>query len=373
MNLSCLTDASATTLTPTRWTTTVQDDSSGTGVGYFCATVALVYLLIGTPWNGLVISVIISKRLWLASASLILLLNLMASNFLVCVTIFPFIIITGFSEEFIFGSNDASRCGVCWLGTLNITLPVVSLLTLSLLSVDRLIYVKKPFLYSKFVTSKRVLIAIVLVWLLSIIISVPPFFGFGTIQFSYVASSCVPYLVGDSPLAPNYYYAMLIVLTSSVSIVTLVVSYVWIVFLTRRHLLRKEEYYVASCSSCTAEEAKKLTDKETSRKQFRMVQLFGAIFTANLVTWIPMLGLAISAAVVGLGQIPAVVYSVTYLAFLAEIVIHPIIEAMLIRDIREIVLRLATHLCRRRNSKKATESMTLENGVHNKSSLYVTA
>ena len=330
MNLSCLLDVSTNSLTPFRWTTAIEEDSSGLPNGYFCAAIVFLYLLLGTPWNSFVILIILLKRLYKESPSIILLLNLVVSNFLVCVTVFPFIIATGFSGEFIFGSIDAIRCGVCWLGALNVTLPLLPFMTLAL---------KKPFVYNTIVTPKRVLIANVLVWIVSIGISIPPFFGFGTIQFTYVVSSCAPFVVGNSPLVPNFYYAMLIAVVAFIPMVTLIVMYVWIVCLTRKHLLRKAEYYIAACTSCTLEQATRQADKENMRKQFRMVQLVGAIFTANLVTWVPMFVLAVTGAITGVGQIPTVVFSIAYLAFLSEIVNHPVLEAMLIREIRDVMIK----------------------------------
>ena len=367
MNLSCLIEATSNSLSPLRWTNNVKEDSFGLGNGYLCASVTLLYFLLGTPWNSVVILVILFKRLWLSSPSVILLLNLVVSNFLVCVTVFPFIVITGFSEEFVFGETDAVRCGFCWLGVLNITFPLVSLYTLSLLAVDRLIYVKKPLAYSSIVTLKRALLANVIVWVLGIGVSIPPFLGFGTIQFTYVTSSCVPQVVGDSPLGPNFYYALLVAVVSSVAITTLVVAYVWIVLVTKKHLLRKAEYYVAACTACTVEEARRQIDKESLKKQFRMVQLFGAIFTANMITWIPMLCLAIAGAIVGLGRIPTAVYSVTYMAFLSEIVIHPILEVILIRDIRKSLVlccpgKVRKQICTEETRRGKTEvSRSMEN------------
>ena len=384
MNLSCILDVSSDSLTPFRWTTAVEEDSSGLPNGYFCAAIVLLYLLLGTPWNGFVILIIILKRLYKASPSIILLLNLVVSNFLVSVTVFPFIIVTGFSGEFIFGSTDAVRCGVCWLGALNVTLPLVSLTTLALLSVDRLLYLKKPFVYNTIVTPKRMLFANVLVWIVFIGISIPPFFGFGTIQFTYVVSSCVPFVVGNSPLAPNFYYAMLIAAVAFIPMVTLIVMYVWIVCLTRKHLLRKAEYYIAACTSCTLEQARRQADKENMRKQFRMVQLFGAIFTANLVTWVPMFGLVVTGAITGVGKIPTVVFSIAYLAFLSEIVIHPLLEAMLIREIRDVMIkfwparlkRIRVHYEKENMQLHVTttstvDSQTYENGLHNENSATV--
>jgi len=80
-------------LNPSRWKNNVQEDFFALGNGYLCASVTLQYFLLGTPWNFIVILVILYKRMWLASSSVMFLLNLVISNFLVCVIVFSFIII----------------------------------------------------------------------------------------------------------------------------------------------------------------------------------------------------------------------------------------------------------------------------------------
>ncbi len=118
-------------------------------------------------------------------------LNLTLTNLLLCIFVMPFHIISGFAGEYVFGSSDYVRCCVCQTGLLNTVLLAVSVHTVSLMSVDRFIYLKRPILYSSIVTPKRMTVAIALVWCICIAISIPPLFGFGTILFSYTVVSCV--------------------------------------------------------------------------------------------------------------------------------------------------------------------------------------
>ena len=75
----------------------------------------------------------------------------------------------------------------------------------------------------------------------------------------------------------------------------------------------------------------KKTLKAYNRDQFRLVQIFGAIFTANIITWVPMVVMSIVIAIQGVGY--TLFYTIAYLPFLAETVIHPILEARLIKEI----------------------------------------
>ena len=339
LNSSCLAWANSTFLTPSIWSSYYEGDDTSIAVGYLCATVTLLYFLIGVPWNWFVIAAILLKRLYENSPSVVLLVNQAASNLLICLVVLPFTFITGFSEEFVFGSTDAARCAVCQLGILAVTLTAVSLITMSLLALDRLTYLKKPLEYSKYITTRRAFIANVLAWLFSIGISAPPFFGLGTVGFGYVISACGPVLVGRTDLAPNFYYAMFLAVFLLFPVSVMIVSYVWIVAITRKHLFRKAKYFVAGYDVNSMDEVKKKIEKENLNKQFKLVQLFGAIFIANLLTWLPIVSVAIAGAIVGSGIIPSLAYAVAYLAYFSQVVIHPVLQALLIREIKDVMAK----------------------------------
>ncbi len=295
------------------------------GNGYAVATIISFYMLVGIPWNVFVIAIIFYKRLY-TQPILILMLNLTLTNLLLCIFVMPFHIISGFAGEYVFGSSDYERCQVCQTGVLAIILPWVSVHTLSLMSVDRFIYLKCPLIYKFVVTPRKMIVAVVLIWCICISIAIPPLFGFGSISFAYVVASCVPTLVDESHLVPNYFYVILLVMEALIPIIVVFVMYACILCITGRSLVQNSHRVLRVGE-----------DQNLHRKEFRLVQVFGAIFTANLVTWMPMVGLAISAAV--LGELHTFAYSVVYLSFLSETIIHPVIEAILIREMREIIVK----------------------------------
>lgn len=149
---------------------------------------------------------------------------------------------------------------VCWLGILNVMLPSVSVITLSLL---RLICVNKPLMV---VRAKRLHILNTLVREFGIGISIHLMLCFGSIDFAYHVSSCITLLVKDGVLVPSYSFGILIADFIVTALNVLVVAYIWINFLTRKHLPRKVKYSVAESTSCSLEEARKQTNKEKSRK-----------------------------------------------------------------------------------------------------------
>ncbi len=142
-SISCVVNISTDSITPFSYhpieNRTIEN-------GYGCATVALILLLFGTPLNSFVAVTIIWKKLY-KSAVVIPMLNLALCNLAVCILVLPFIVISGYSTEFMFGSSDYVRCKVCTIGVANVALLITSLYTLDLMSVGRLLYLKMPLHY----------------------------------------------------------------------------------------------------------------------------------------------------------------------------------------------------------------------------------
>ncbi len=324
-SFSCLSNVSRDSLSPYAWVVDHPGDAGFNGKvgnGYAVAIIMLLFLLVGLPWNIMVIAMILHKRLY-TQPTVILMLNLTITNLLLCIFVMPFHIISGFAGEYVFGSSDYVRCCVCQTGLLNTVLLAVSIHTVSLMSVDRFIYLKRPILYSSIVTPKRMTVAIALVWCVCIAISIPPLFGFGSILFSFTVVSCVAYFVGQSHLVPNYSYMLLLLIELLVPIIVVFVMYIWILCIARKNIIQNYNR--------TKDTMSEGADQNQQRKQFRLVQVFGAIFTAIIVTWLPIIICYIVAAI--RGRLPTVMYSIAYLSLLSETTIHPVIEAILIRDI----------------------------------------
>ena len=289
-------------------------------VGYGIAAVVSLLLLLAVPWNLLVIIAILRKRLY-TQPTVMLLLNLTVTNLLFSLLVMPFNIFVGIKGEYVFGNSDQQRCAVCQTGIFVFILPWVSLHTLALISVDRFIYLKRPMKYSTIVTKWRVLVTIAMIWVLCTFLALPPLFGFGEISFSYTVATCTPILVGETHIAPNYIYVSLLAIEGSFPIIILFVMYVWIVYIIRSSLVRKLRRSVSVNK-----------DKAHSKSQLRMVWLFGAIFTANIITWLPIFGLGIVIAVLGTAHTLA--YTIPFLSYQSETVIHPVLVVCLVGDIR---------------------------------------
>ena len=308
MNFSCVVNLDRENLTPFIWTTEQLHENGTIENGYSCATAALLILFLGVPLNLFITVTILWKNLY-KSVAVIPMLNLAICYFLVCLFILPLVIISGYSAEFIFGSSDYDRCKVCYLGIANVALPSVSVYTIALMSVGRLLYIKKPLQYHSIVTLRRMVAILAVIWTFSMIVSLLPLFGFGSITFSYVVVTCVPVVIGSSHILPNWYYSLLIITVGTVAIVVLFVMYIWIVCIARQYILRNPRRFVLLYKQSAAEintlssdtksdkTVEKIVHHANKQQQFRLIQVL-VIVLANVITWLPMIVLAVAGAVV---------------------------------------------------------------------------
>ena len=346
ITLSCFVNVSDSSLSEYMWILDSPIDPNFDNItnGYVISSILILFMLVGLPWNLWVLGVILYKSLY-RQPIVMLMLNLTITNILLILMVMPFVIVSGFASEFIFGPTDSVRCRVCQIGVVNILLPNVSVHTLSLMSIDRLLYLKRPLSYKKIVTPGRMLVAIAFIWLLCIAIAIPPLFGFGTILFSFTVASCVPIFVGESPIAPNIYYVLAGMGEVIFPLIILFVAYIWIVCIARKHLFRKLQrnlHLSREDLDNNDHYGKKRLSSAYNRDQFRLVQIFGAIFLANVITWFPMITLSVVIAIQGEGH--TLLYTIAYLSFLSETMIHPIIEARMIKDIWSVTLKFISRM-----------------------------
>lgn len=323
---SCLENVSDDSIYETEWT--LGDVSNG----YAISAIMILYLLIGLPWNMLVVGIIIKKRLF-AQPPLMLMLNLSITNFLIFIFIMPYNIITGLVGEYIFGSSDRVRCHMCQMGIAIIILPIVSMHTLALMAIDRFVYLKRPLIYHRIVTPRRMLLAILFVWILCILLAIPPLFGFGEIRFSHSVATCIILIGRRTRIAPNYFYILALLMEGAIPFVTICVMYVWILCITRTYLMQNLSRVLASGRGLVAESRSDIL-KEYSKNQVLLVKVFAAVITANIIIWLPLVPLVISVAVLEPDAVPTIAFTIAYLSYMSRIVIHPILEACLTHEIR---------------------------------------
>ena len=353
MEYSCYeVNVSSDSINETAWTYTSQTSLKQYRInGYLLASIMSLFLLLGTSFNLVVTAIIVKKRLY-TQPTFILLLNLSVTDFFLCVLVMPFHVVTGFSGEFIFGGSDYVRCKVCKIAVIVPILISQSLYSVSLLSIDRFIFIKKPLHYHRIVTLKSVIPAIITTWLISITISVPPLFGIGQINYSQALFHCT------LDIHEAKVYTLFLVAAALPPLTAIITSSLWVACIAQKHLRSVYKTQLSIIKNSEKQEFLQAIYKRAQRKksklQFHLVRVFGAIIVVNVITWMPMLSWICAAAAINKQDIPLFYKSMTYLFFLLQPLLHPALEASLISDIKQplrqmfgsMLLYLKCRLCR---------------------------
>ncbi len=194
------------------------------------------------------------------------------------------------------------------------------------------------------------------VWFVSTVVSVPPFV-FQSVSFSRLAFCAVFSIADSSPLV----YSYLIVVMLLFAIATLVQLFCigCIIYITRKCLLTKLRR-LKGISSNQASGRDDNTDRtgvssSYKKSQLQLVKVFGAIVTASVLTLIPAVISPFS--IPFLGVEPSPFYSVAYLSLLSKSVIHPILEAYMTHEIREVLAKFCPSCaagCKPRHRKESS-------------------
>ena len=207
-------------------------------IGYANTVFMLLYFPIGLPWNTMVIGIILKKKLY-SRPSVMLMFNLAITNLILCVSFMPITIIFGIGGPDVFGDTRI-RDEVCRTGLLLVILPQLSLLTNTLMSVDRVFYLKKPLQYHLIVTPWRMFAAIVVAWVISIAVSLPSLFIPFLTGYSPVVATCTVYShsVNIDTITPHWYFFVLVLQSTIFNHVQLVAC-IWIIYIVRKQLKMK--------------------------------------------------------------------------------------------------------------------------------------
>ncbi len=158
--------------------------------GLVVAVFEIIFIILGLPWNLIVLVTAVKERLYHQPA-IILLMNLIISDLVVIVSILPFEIMVGIAGNYIFGGSDAERCKSCFIGLVNLSFSLVSIFTISMMSFDRFIFIYKPLHYEKIITPTRTVLAIIVAWAITILVTIFPTFGVGDLTFYPPFLSCI--------------------------------------------------------------------------------------------------------------------------------------------------------------------------------------
>lgn len=296
--------------------------------GIVAATFVLLFIVLGLPWNIVVLVTAIKERLY-HQPTIILLINLVVSDLILIILILPFEVVVGIAGEYIFGSNDAEKCQSCFMGLGNISCSLASVFTISMMSFDRFIFIYKPLRYNKIITPLRTLIAVFLAWVVTVIVTILPIFGVGNLNFFPPLLSCI---VDYSSLEEGYFAILLVMVC--VPLLICIVCNVLVIFIAIKNI--NAIYKVHNCLQEDLQ--KKINDniREIRRnKVLHLFRVFGGLLISNAISWLPMIILILYSLIKNdLMAVPASFITFTHIMYCSQVFLHPMIETAFIKEVR---------------------------------------
>ena len=308
--------------------------------GQVAAAFLLLFLLIGLPLNLTVMAVILWKKLY-KTPSFMLMFNLMLSDLIYILLVIPVQLSTAITGEFwtVLGT-DRAKCAACrGGGALSAVFLLISPLTICFMSFDRYLFIYKPMRHDKIITSVRVFIALIIMWLVSVVIAILPLVGFGHIIFDSLFLACSDDISGTAS-DTNLAYAVFINIVYAIPIILLVIFNLLVVYIVQKNIRAIYKYRRSQVGSATrrarSKELHTQFKKKRQNKELRLVRVFGGLLLANLVSWLPVITLGLVTVISrDTSLVPYPLHTVSVILFMMQVATHPIVEIALLRELKD--------------------------------------
>ena len=322
----------------------VQDRTSGQVTAAFLLLIAVLAL----PWNLLIVGVILKEKLF-KQPTILLLLNLVLADLIIILLVMPFQIATGIQGEFTGGWSDSARCDACYAGIITAIFPLITLLTVAVMSFDRFMFIYKPLRYDQIMSSGKVAIVLLIMWVIATVIAVLPLAGFGNIIFFPPFLACMFHIA----VADDSLYPVLILAVIGISIFVITFFNVWVIWIVQKNIriVYQAKKSKGDQPSTGDSDFYKNMKKKRNEKQLHLLKVFGGLFLSNLITWLPLTSVAVYVMITEEhNKVPIELYSAVHVLFLTQVLLHPIVETAFVWEVKHPIKKLITCYCLRNKS-----------------------
>lgn len=228
----------------------------------------------------------------------------------------------------------------------------ITLHLLSLMSLDRLFFVKFPLKYHKTVTTRRATILVIVVWVFVLLFSSFPVFGLGDVAYYRNLPVCVV----ETNLIRNIYFPMTMAIVGLLHVFVIVFCNIWVGCIVQRHI--RDVYNpkaVSGVEDASMQEAKGNITKTKILKQLHFVKVLLAVIITNTVTWVPLIAVALGRVLTNNSTAPPPFTITVFVSLLSVGVVHQVIQASLIPELRQLVSLM---FCYRRSQQQEQEKLS---------------
>ncbi|XP_019404388.1 PREDICTED: G-protein coupled receptor 161 isoform X1 [Crocodylus porosus] len=306
-------------------------------------SVAIIVIAIFICLGNLVIVVTLYRKSYLLTLSNKFVFSLTLSNLLLSILVLPFVVTSSIRREWIFG--------VVWCNfsaLLYMLISSASMLTLGLIAIDRYYAVLYPMVYPMKITGNRAVVALVYVWLHSLIGCLPPLFGWSSLEFDQFKWMCVAAWHKEAG-----YTAFWQIWCALLPFLVMMICYGFIFRVARVKARKIHCGSVVIVEEDAQRNGRKNSSTSTSSSGSRRNAFQGVVYSANqckafitilvvigafVITWGPYMVVITSEALWGKNSIsPALETLATWLSF-SSAICHPLIYGLWNKTVRKELL-----------------------------------
>ena len=298
------------------------------------ATFLLFFILMGLPWNILILYAILKEKLYQQPA-IVLLLNLIISDILIQISTLS-VVTTGFAGKYLLGSTDNMRCVTYRLFIANYNaLLDCSLLTIALMSLDRFLYVYKPFQYERLATPRKMLVVVINMIAVYIFIALILYFSPKEVSFEPSLQICnlnYPEYISGSFLIFD------IVIVVFIAVCNIIFSCIALKKIRKVYNVNTSTSATTKSQLCSFTYCMRAT---FNQKQNRINRVFCGLILPSLALWpLYIITTWLLYCVEFDKNSLCVNISVAYVIVSCRSVIHPIIQTWFIPDVRNTLKKI---------------------------------
>ena len=300
--------------------------------GPWIATVIAIEMIIALVINLFITIFTLCNPKILKNPSIIFLTNFVVTNIFLVIAYMPSIVITASAGEWILGDTPEQKNGTCQLmGFIYLYSYYIITFTLTLISIDRFLFIVKPHLHKRFMKTWVAVILILAVSLLSLVLCTFNVVGIGSYEFEIFTAACIP----QWPENVAYLTLILMVLFSCVAII--IVTTLWTFCFTRNFLKRTKDRTTATSTNSPGQNL-------YNRRIRRIIGMFSMILIATIITYAPLILVSILGVTIGFQNVPTDLGIVILTFFLSNTITNPLIQSYFRKELNDYVIMKCQHV-----------------------------
>ena len=290
------------------------------------AGVLSIEMILALIANGVVLVITIYQRKSWKQSSTIFFTSLILAH-LAMTLYLPFTIAALAAGEWIIGSTDDEKQGTCDFNGFIILFSAYNMLmTLSLISIDRFLFIVKPHLHKRFMSPRVALVLVIIVWTFDLLFFSSGFINGSGVEFRYIDYLGVCYAFTTNPVMAifRFFFASLI-------FITIIVTSIWTFCFTRK--------FINNQSMIVGESV-------YASKKKRLFGIFGSMMLVYGIFFTPSI---FSSTLLAIVDSPGVLTMSVLMSSFLVVTLSPVVQAYFRPEINSVIANI---VCRKMLKRK---------------------